>query len=104
MTDTPTTANTMTSTLIKDQVQTSNQIINDLFHASKINYERKATLIDNAQDMSTSEKLKAHDENYDRYVQEVWHTLYHLGALALVGYVIVTYRPNLIKEIRRLAA
>ena len=70
---------------------------------SKEKYERKATIIENATDMTTQEKLDALDKNYGRHRQEIFEGLvFTVLSLALLG-IAVKY-PTAIKRVLRLAA
>ena len=75
-----------------------------LYHTSKKKYDLKASLIEEADDMSTNEKLDALDQNYDRHNQEVWHgiIIFVVFSLPLVG--IAVRNPTIVKNIHRLVA
>lgn len=75
-----------------------------LYHTSKEKYDLKARLIEEADDMTTKEKLDALDQNYDRHNQEVWRDriIFGMAILALIG--IVAGNPIIIKKGRRLIA
>lgn len=77
--------------------------VDGLATTSKDKYERKATLIENATDMTTPEKLDALDENYNHHMQEII-----VGVAILVLSVtlldIAVKNPSAIKRVLRLAA
>lgn len=54
-----------------------------LYHTSKEKYDLKTRLIEEADDMTTKEKLDALDQNYDRHNQEVWQGIIFFGAISL---------------------
>ncbi|MDD3888943.1 MAG: hypothetical protein PHR65_03365 [Syntrophomonadaceae bacterium] len=76
--------------------------VDGLDSISKQKYERKATIIENATDMTTQEKLDALDKNYGRHRQEIFEglvfTVLSLGLLA-----IAVKNPTAIKRVLRLA-
>lgn len=77
--------------------------VDGLASISKEKYERKATIIENATDMTTQEKLDALDKNYGRHRQEIFEGLvFTVLSLALLG-IAVKY-PTAIKRVLRLAA
>lgn len=75
-----------------------------LYHASKKKYDLKAKLIEEADDMTTKEKLDALDQNYDRHNQEVWQGIIIFGAVSLTLIGIAVVNPAIVKNVRRLAA
>lgn len=75
-----------------------------LYTTSKEKYERKAKIIEEAEDMTTEEKLLAMDKNYDRHSLEVWQGIIAFGGISLVIICVVSGNPTIIKGIRRLIA
>lgn len=75
-----------------------------LYHTSKEKYNLKARLIEEADDMTTKEKLDALDQNYDRHNQEVWQGIVIFGVLSLSIIGIAAGNPSILKNIRRLVA
>ena len=73
-----------------------------LYHTSKEKYDLKARLIEEADDMTTKEKLEALDQNYDRHNQEVWQGIIILGVVSLTLIGIAVGNPNIVKNVRRL--
>ena len=68
---------------ISEQVSEVSATLNE---TSKEKYDKKITLIENAQDMTTKEKLDAIDKCYDRRTQESWQNILRFGILPLVNY------------------
>ena len=77
---------------------------NSLYHTSKEKYDLKARLIEEADDMTTKEKLDALDQNYNRHNQEVWQDIVIFGILSLSIIGIAAGNPSIVKNIRRLVA
>lgn len=73
-----------------------------LYHTSKAKYDLKLKLIEEADDMTTKEKLDALDKTYDRHNQEVWHGIVIFGTLSLFIIGIATGNTAIVKNIRRL--
>ncbi len=77
--------------------------VDGLASTSKEKYERNATLIENATDLTTQEKLNANNENYDRHRQEIFEGIvFTVLSLALIG--IAVKNPTAIKRVLRLAS
>jgi len=75
-----------------------------LYHTSKEKYDLKARLIEEADDMTTKEKLDALDQNYDRHNQEVWQGIIIFGVVGLTLIGIAVGNPTIVKNVRRLVA
>ena len=75
-----------------------------LYVTSKEKYERKAKLIEEAEDMNTKEKLEAMDQNYDRHNQEVLQGVVRLGMAILIVVCITSGNTTVIKVVRHLVA
>lgn len=78
-----------------------------LYHTSKEKYNLKAKLIEEADDMTTKEKLDALDQNYDRHNQEVWHGMIIFGVVSLTSLTLIRIsagKHTITKNIRRLVA
>ena len=108
MTDITTTQNTASIDLNKagakviiDRIM---EIKESFYTTSKEKYERKAKIIEEAEDMTTEEKLLAMDKNYDRHSLEVWQGIIAFGGISLVVICVVSGNPTIIKGIRRLVA
>jgi hypothetical protein len=71
-----------------------------LFTTSKEKYHEKAKLIEEAEDLSTQEKLDALDSNYDRHNREVWQGILSLAACGVAVWGIVTFGPSIAKGAR----
>jgi hypothetical protein len=78
--------------------------IDSLYHTSKEKYSLKSKLIEEADDMTTNEKLVALDQNYDCHTQEVWQNIIIFGTVSIALIGIATGSPTIIKSIRSLAA
>ncbi len=75
-----------------------------LYLTSKEKYDLKTRIIEEADDMTTKEKLDALDHNYDRYTQEVWRGIIIFGAVSLTLIGIAAGNPAIVKSIPRLVA
>lgn len=76
-----------------------------LYHTSKEKYNLKARLIEEADDMTTKEKLDALDQNYDRHNQEVRQGMIVFGVVSLTSLTLIGIaagNPTITKNIRRL--
>ena len=73
-----------------------------LVFTSKEKYERKARLIENAEDMTTQEKLDALDHSYDRLGWETFGTYAGGFALLEVAYDVFSGNFKIAKGIKRL--
>lgn len=75
-----------------------------LYRTSKEKYDLKTRLIEEANDLTTKEKLDALDQNYDCHNQEVWQgiLIFGIASLTLIG--IAAGNPAIIKNVRRLVA
>ena len=82
--------------LIKDNLKDVNT---ELFNASNEKYLLKERLIDECQDMCTSEKLDALDRNYDRHNQEVWQNIIITRIISLTLMGIVMGAPAILKKV-----
>lgn len=101
---TPTTSNNAYESLYQNITEQVSEAVVALDETSKEKYNRKISLIENAQDMTTKEKLDAMDQCYDRRSQESWQNiLYFAGASAfIIGLAIGS--PAAIKSIKKLIA
>ena len=77
---------------------------NLLTNKSGDKYERKAVLIENAEDLSTKEKLDALDQNYNRHTEEVWESVIAFASVSFAVISILTGGPNIMKYVHRLIA
>ena len=84
-----------------DVINIAEEIRNALYTTAKEKYDCKSRLIENATDMSTQEKLVAHNQNYDQLVSEVWQGIIALASAASLIYLMKN--PNVIRVIRRMA-
>ena len=82
--------------LIKDRLKDINT---ELFNTSKEKYLLKVKLIDECQDMSTSEKLDALDCNYDRHTQEVRQNIIITSILGFTLIGIIKVAPAILKKV-----
>lgn len=80
-----------------------NDAIDALASTSKEKYEQKSSLIENATDMTTQEKLHALDENYDIHMQEIiMGVTITVLSLTILGIAIKNHTT--IKQVLRLSA
>lgn len=75
-----------------------------LYQTSKEKYDLKAKLIEEADDMTTKEKLDALDQNYDRHNQEVWQGIIIFGVVSLTLIGVAVGNPTIVKNVRQLVA
>lgn len=75
-----------------------------LYHTSKEKYDLIARLIEEADDMTTKEKLDTLNQNYDRHNQEVWHGIIIFGFVSLTLIGIAVGNPTIVKNVSRLVA
>ncbi len=94
----------LTESSIKFVTDRMNKATDCLYHTSKEKYDLKARLIEEADDMTTKEKLDALDQNYNRHNQEVWQGIVIFGLLSLSIIGIAAGKPSIVKNIRRLVA
>ena len=88
-------------TIIKEQII---QAVDGLNNTSKEKYECKKKLIENADDMTTQEKLDALDKNYDRHASETWNIIVTFGLFSLAVVGLASGSPTIIKNVRKLIA
>lgn len=86
---------------ISEQVSEVSATLNE---TSKEKYDKKITLIENAQDMTTKEKLDAIDKCYDRRTQESWQNILHLARVSALIIGLAAGSPAAIKSFKRLIA
>ena len=72
-----------------------------LVSASKEKYDRKIRLIENAEDMTTQEKLDALDHSYDRHGLETFGTCIGGASLLAVAYDVFSGNFSIAKGIKR---
>ena len=93
----PTNLSETSTKLVTEQITAAGD---SLYRTSKEKYDLKARLIENADDMTTKEKLDALDHNYDRHNQEVWLNIIFFGAISFALIGIAAGNPTIIRNIR----
>lgn len=81
-----------------------NEVCSTLHTTSKEKYAIKSKLIENAKDLTTSEKLLALDANYDRHNQEMWQNIFLYGFASLTLLCFLGKSPVIAKISHRLIA
>ena len=94
----------LTESSIRIVTDRMKEATDSLYHTSKEKYDLKARLIEEADEMTTKEKLDALDQNYDRHNQEVLQGIVIFLVLSLSNIGNDAGNPSIVKNILRLVA
>ena len=101
---TPVTSTNPYEGLYQNIFEQVSEVATTLNETSKEKYDKKITLIENAQGITTKEKLDAIDKCYDRRIQESWQNILHLAGVSVLIIGLAAGSPAAIKSFKRLIA
>lgn len=104
LTDTPTTPNTYINTLMQNASDQISETVTTLNETSKKKYDKKISLIENAKDMTTKEKLDAIDQCYECRSREAWQNVLLFAGISITIMGLAVGSPAAIKSFKKLIA
>lgn len=104
LTNTITTPNFCINAVMQNTSEQILEIASALNETSKEKYDKKISLIENAKDMTTKEKLNAMDQCYECRAHEAWQNILLFAGVSITVIGLAVGSPAAVKSFKKLIA